>query len=389
MKKEYYPQLDSLRGFASIQVLIGHCLLAVPGLVFFKESKRPIQFIDHIINSPLHFFWSDGQAVILFFILSGFVLALPYYSTEKKEPNYVPFFFKRIVRLYLPCLVIICISLLFRFFIYTPNQTILAGSWVKMMWTHTIDKNFLVNLFILKPAFLDYVDRALWSLNPEIKLSLILPFFSLFIRRLSRLQSVGFIFLYVVLYHGLVRVGVQNFWPDFVTLYYLTYFLIGVLLCKYRILLKNLVNSSNHIVTFILLTIAIYLYTFQYSAWWIYQPLYKMGSKITDQLAAAGGLIILIFALSDRFIWLYNHKLSIYLGKLSFSIYLVHTIVITSLFYLLSQYLTPWLIVLFSFLLTFPASWVFYKTVEHPSALLSKWVYVTINNKFKKTKVEC
>jgi peptidoglycan/LPS O-acetylase OafA/YrhL len=385
MKKDYFPELDSLRGFAAMQVLFGHCLLAVPGWEFFKTTDKPGQLTEYIINSPLHFFWSDTQAVILFFVLSGFVLALPYYSEGKARPNYFPFFFKRIVRLYLPCVFIICISLLLRYIFFNPHMVIAAGGWVKKMWSYPINQEFLINIFLLKPSYLDHVDGPLWSLNPEIKLSLILPFFSLFLKKLSKFQSIGFLLGYIFIYHSLVKFNFQSIWPEFVTLYYLTYFLIGVILCKYRDNLINAANSAGRVVSILLLVFAIYLYTFQFSAWWLYQPLYNIGSKITDQLASIGGSIILVYAISDKFKWLFNHKFSIYLGKLSFSIYLVHTIIITSFFYLLFPQVQPGLIVIISFTLIFPLAWGFYMLFERPSASLSKKVYIFLNNKFVKS----
>jgi peptidoglycan/LPS O-acetylase OafA/YrhL len=385
MKKEYFPELDSLRGFAALQVLFGHCIIANSGLAFFKQPTKPSNFVEHFVNFPFHFFWSDSQAVILFFVLSGFVLALPYYSERKTEPRYFPFFFKRIIRLYLPCFFVICISLLMRYILYNPNIMIDAGEWVKRMWTYPINQEFLFNILILKPSYLDHVDGALWSLNPEIKLSLILPFFSLLIKKLSKVQSIGFLLVYVIIYHGLVRLHFQDFWPDFVTLYYLTYFLIGVILCKYRDELIKAADSTSQIATILLLILAVYLYTFQFSFWWLYEPLFNIGSKITDQLASIGGSIILIYAISNKFKRFYNHKFSIYLGKLSFSIYLIHTIVITSFFYLLSSYLQPWLIVIISFFTAFPIAWLFYVLIERPSASFSKKIYLLLNSKFVKS----
>jgi peptidoglycan/LPS O-acetylase OafA/YrhL len=384
MKKEYFPELDSLRGFAAMQVLFGHCLLAVPGWEFFKTTDKPTQTIEYFINSPLHFFWSDTQAVILFFVLSGFVLALPYYSERKSRPNYFPFFFKRLFRLYLPCLSILIISLVLRSFFYNPEIIIEAGGSVKKMWSYPINKELLINIILLQPSYLDHVDGPLWSLNPEIKLSLILPFFSIFWIKLTKIKSIGFLFLYVFIYHSLVKLNVQSIIPEFVTMYYLTYFLIGVILCKYRDKLMSLANSTGNFLTILLLFLAVYLYTFQFSSWWLYQPLYNIGNKISDQLASIGGSIILIFAISDKFKWLFNHKVSTYLGKLSFSIYLVHTIIITTLFYILTPHFKPWQIVSISFVLIFPFSWIFYTSVERPSALFSKKIYIFINNKFVK-----
>lgn len=385
MKKEYFPELDSLRGFAAMQVLFGHCLLAVPGWEFFKTTDKPSKTIEYFINSPLHFFWSDTQAVVLFFVLSGFVLALPYYSEKKSTPNYFPFFFKRIIRLYLPCIAALAISLLLRYLFYKPEIIIEAGVWTKKMWIYPINKELLLNVLLLQPSYLDHLDGPLWSLNPEIKLSLLLPFFSLFLKKLSKVKTVGFLILYVFIYHSLVKVNIQSIIPEFVTLYYLTYFLIGVVLCKYREELIGIANSTGNFLTISLLILAVFLYTFQFSFWWLYDPLYHVGSKISDQLASIGGAIILIYSISNKFKGLFNHKISLYLGKLSFSIYLVHTIVITSLFYILTPFFSAKEIVLFSFIIIFPLAWLFHILIERQSAVLSKKIHAFINSKLAKS----
>src|SRR5690349_15794432 len=110
MAKVRYHSLDSLRGIASLQVVIAHSLVAVPALesiVYNDPTRLPRDVVFFFINSPISFLWSDSAAVKVFFVLSGFVLSLPYYNAEKKHPYYPRFFIKRILRLYLPCLAII------------------------------------------------------------------------------------------------------------------------------------------------------------------------------------------------------------------------------------------------------------------------------------------
>lgn len=63
-----FDQIDSIRGLAALSVVISHLSLVIPNVYIVQKLK----------NTPLHIFWAGHEAVILFFILSGFVLALPY-----------------------------------------------------------------------------------------------------------------------------------------------------------------------------------------------------------------------------------------------------------------------------------------------------------------------
>lgn len=86
-------KLEALRGFAAVYVVFYH--LFASGLVFFK--------ID------FSFLFRFGQeAVILFFILSGFVI---YYSFEKaKNKSLKLFFTKRFLRIYIPLIIVFILN---------------------------------------------------------------------------------------------------------------------------------------------------------------------------------------------------------------------------------------------------------------------------------------
>ena len=88
-----YASLDALRGIASLMVLTHHCVLA--GLVpvppgFWTGLSR---------YTPLHLFVSGRPPVILFFVLSGFVLAI---SLNRPGTGYAAFAVRRLCRIYLP-----------------------------------------------------------------------------------------------------------------------------------------------------------------------------------------------------------------------------------------------------------------------------------------------
>lgn len=69
IKSLRFHELDGLRGLAALTVYFSHLI----GTFNFSSD-----YFTKVSNSPLHLFWHGEGAVQLFFILSGFVLTLPY-----------------------------------------------------------------------------------------------------------------------------------------------------------------------------------------------------------------------------------------------------------------------------------------------------------------------
>ncbi|SEL24483.1 acyltransferase family protein [Parapedobacter koreensis] len=118
MKKEIY-QLEAIRGFAALYVVFHHTLLDMD---FFKSSG-------------LSFLFRFGQeAVILFFLLSGFVIE--YSFSLSKDKTFTTYFFKRFNRIYIPL-----------FIVFITNYLLFKFSGIVV----SIDLNtFLGNLFMLQ-----------------------------------------------------------------------------------------------------------------------------------------------------------------------------------------------------------------------------------------------
>lgn len=386
MSKARYHSLDSLRGIASLQVVIGHCLVAIPafGWTVYEMKGTPVHDLKfYLAYSPLHFFWSATPAVFLFFVLSGFVLSLPYYGSENNSNNYLKFFVKRIVRLYLPCFVIIVISLLLKLLFYRQNALAAFDTWILDVWKKPIDAKMLVRSFLLIE---NTFDGALWTLPIEIKLSLILPFFIYFHKKLNKYLSVLPVVLFPVFYYFLNRTYVFKLWPDLWTIYYFTFFLIGSLICKHRRTIIAWINSLSTVSFFLILAIAICAYTYQYSFWWIPEKYLLRLKKAEHYLYALSGAVFIIFALSDRMKNMLNSKLFLFIGKISFSIYLIHEVVVVTLAYLLCSYFNINIIIAMGFTTSVLLAVVFYKYIELPSSVLAKKVSDYVSAIFQRNK---
>src|SRR5690349_6415685 len=89
-----FEKLEALRGFAAIYVVVYHVLMHV-------QLK--------VAGFDLLFFFRFGQeAVILFFLLSGFVIK---YSFERsKDKSFKSYFLKRFTRIFIPLLFVLVLS---------------------------------------------------------------------------------------------------------------------------------------------------------------------------------------------------------------------------------------------------------------------------------------
>lgn len=114
MEKGYIQSADSIRGIACLAVIFSHLALtffpALHGLPELSRNNDTQAYQLMIFNSPFSFFYSGGAAVYIFFVLSGIVLSRSYDGGRVNFKNLIPNVMKRYLRLMLPCLasVIIC-----------------------------------------------------------------------------------------------------------------------------------------------------------------------------------------------------------------------------------------------------------------------------------------
>src|SRR5262245_36856658 len=95
-----FASLDGLRGVAALVVVVHHSLLVSPMLAAAYYGGDITGALHRIaVYSPLHLLWGGKEAVVVFFVLSGFVLVMAMRSRSFDWASYFP---SRLLRLYLP-----------------------------------------------------------------------------------------------------------------------------------------------------------------------------------------------------------------------------------------------------------------------------------------------
>jgi peptidoglycan/LPS O-acetylase OafA/YrhL len=172
--RQRLSELDSLRGIAATMVSVNHFFLATNSTGKREDVLRTLG--DPLQNGP--------AAVVLFFLLSGFVLSLPVW--RGKPQSYSGFIVRRICRIYLPYLCGLALSVLGAS-IFASHKVSGLAQWFYSTWTGPVDWTLVLKhiLFIGPRYNVREFNFAFWTLIVEMRVSIILPFFLLLMRRLS------------------------------------------------------------------------------------------------------------------------------------------------------------------------------------------------------------
>ncbi|QWI40597.1 acyltransferase family protein [Bacillus mycoides] len=366
-----YKELDSLRGIAAIIVLLGHFLALFPIL-----GKKVMYSTFGAYFSIL---WQGHSAVIIFFVLSGFVLSLPFYKGT--EFNYLKYLIKRVCRIYIPYIVILFIAIGIKLGIHSKIGTIPGlvqwGSWnIEVSFNRVMD-----HILFLREFNSDAFIMVIWSLVHEMRISIVFPLIIFLLLRVNWKVSIGIaMFLSVIGYLLMKNIPSEFNMPVstnyFITLHYSSMFIIGALLAKNReYLVSKIINSK---VKYILLPLGLLFFSYPRILFMLLSKLigeidYDLYLIIIDWYICFGAVLIILSALSSK---LFSKLLLIkpvqFIGEISYSLYLVHPIVLLTTVHIFYGKISVPLILLISFLFTMVVSVLCYKFIEIPSIKIGR-----------------
>lgn len=348
-----FEEIDSLRGIAALSVVAAHMIS------LWGTSLAP--WFVNARNSPAGILLNALLAVYLFFIMSGFVLFLPYKKQGKRQP-YRTYITKRICRIYLPYLVALTLAATADYFWARaiPNVMPFNGGWVKpFSWT-SLGKHIL----FLGVFQADEFNVAFWSLVQEMRISLIYPLVALIVLRFSFLRA----FLLGLLLVSICGTGMvhSRHWY-LATGCYLGMFILGAALAQHFNMVLGWFKRSISI-RIIAAIFCVMLQTMEsklpprfFHPWWILPA------------SALQVVTVLILAMSTatfrRFLLLTPLR---WLGKVSYSLYLLHGTVLYSMVCLFWDRVNHPLLLFSAVAVSLILSEFFYRYVEVPSIALGR-----------------
>jgi len=374
--------LDGLRGVAALVVLGYHSLLISPtfGQLTFGLIPSPNAFWNAIMFSPLRLLIAGNQAVTVFFVLSGFVLTLQVRRAQRSGAwDWQRYYVRRMVRLFLPAagsvLFAIILSLAFH-----HDRTASASPWVQFYTYPDFHWTFPLNAIDLFDGIPDF-NSPLWSLKWEVLFSLLLP---LYVTLVSQRRRVVLIAL--ALAPAATIIGHASLVLPFV---YLPAFLVGAVLTV--VLLKPPGSATDHEtmddtsarpraprgwqrhLVWALVTVAALLLLILNAILpgYLPHPNRVVAAILSGSEVIGAGGIVIVAARWVAAIRLLESPPVAWLGRVSFSLYLVHAPILIACANLLS--FLPWQFAWGTgIVVALIAAQLFSRFVEQPSHHLSQ-----------------
>ncbi len=360
--------LDGLRGIAAILVLFHHSLLMLPDFANYEwnvpgaGAHGPIEWL--LLRTPMRLLWAGQERAILFFVLSGFVLAVPW--LDGKAAPYGRFLLGRFCRIYPPYLAAMALA--------AAGSILLGGHTLahatvyfnQLGWAFPARWAALPSaLTVMNDPSSQYMDEAVWSLVWEVRVALIFPLLMLPIVRWRNTGAVAVLAVLLGLQHlgdrliGPETTAVLNAPQD--TFYFAQYFILGAIVAANRSDIAAWFGRHSERYGWACLILGCLI------CWapWPHQHM---------RIVGAGAAIIIVSILGSAPLrrWMEKKPL-LWLGKQSYSLYLIHVPLVMVVAVAFAGRVPVWAVIGI-FPITLTLSQVFHRWVELPSvALAQRW----------------
>jgi peptidoglycan/LPS O-acetylase OafA/YrhL len=358
--------LDGIRGIAAFTVVLSHCYAT-----YSERLRFDVRFFDWpawmqpwpwLRFTPLHLLVSGVPAVMVFFVLSGFVLTLPF--IDRHPPGFPSYLIKRVCRIYLPFIAAILFSVIL-FCIVDPHSIpALSNEFNNESWSHPLTLHGIFgHLMMTGMKDEEMLDIPMWSLVHELRLSLIFPFLIALVRIEAGWAVVSAIALHVLSTFALFHVGEDSL-PGtlFATGQFVVCFVVGIALALHVPIwsrtLRNLPSFGR-----------LFLWIASFSA--LLCPATAFGMGRSAWIAGAAGLITLCLS-SPTAERLLSKQIPQWLGQVSYSLYLFHMPVLLTAVHALRDTVPQWAILSGVIAVSLCVAQLMFLYVERPSMRLSR-----------------
>ncbi|QIZ97878.1 MULTISPECIES: acyltransferase [unclassified Leifsonia] len=370
-----YRSLDGLRGVAALSVVLYHALLVVPAvsvLYIEKSDATPLTPEWWLFRTPLRLVMPGHEAVLIFFVLSGFVLTLPLLTHRQSPRRILAYYGRRILRLYVPVWGAVAFALLLA--VAVPRDPSVGSSWLATHLPPTFSAVWHDLVLVLGTSNLD---SPLWSLTWEVWFSLLLPVMFVLLK-VARVHDwwLGGIALLIALSavsrFPAVLDALPLSWLTGGMLQYLPVFGIGMIVASRRETITRLATRIRSWWPVIAGALLLMISPSLVPTGAVYTPV-SAALAAVSLIGVAGVVFIALEAPARRVL---ETRPVQWAGTRSFSVYLIHEpILVAAALVTRADAWLPWLFVALALLpVILLAAEGFYRVVERPSMLLSQRV---------------
>jgi peptidoglycan/LPS O-acetylase OafA/YrhL len=379
---EKITYLDGLRGIAAVNVMIMHFFIVLaPAIIYGNQIPSHFGNFELIFSStPLGLIGAGNFSVCIFFVLSGYVLTQKYFIMRSNNVI-ISSALRRYIRLLIPVLAAIVLS----FFLSSAGLFHYYAETV-MITANNNPANYWVNYWTFTPNIADAIVQAMWG-----------SFFvggDVYYDPVLWTMTIEFYGSMLVFAMALLFGPRRNRWTfylaaavAFFNSYYLA-FIIGMALADMFTNKTQVFKTSNKVTLSIIMFVGLFLGSYPVSTvtsdslYGFLNNGFFQTPKMVYHITGAG-MIMYVILNSQRLQRTFSSPVPVFLGKISYSLYLVHFMVISSFTCALFLALYPILAYgeavltscMLSLLLIVPLSYIFYKYLDTAGVELSKNVY--------------
>ena len=353
--------LDAVRGIAALQVVLTHCIDT-----FFPVRSFEQQWWSLPLRPLLG--GLDGRgSVIIFFVLSGFVLTIS--IMRDAYGNYASFVIKRLCRIYLPFAVVIIVFAAVSIAWPLPRLPGFMG-WFNWLWSTPLDGNEVLKYLALTNRLQDVdLDPPIWSLAYELRISLVFPFLALLVMPRPYLALVIGIAVSAGCLWSLRKLGFGEA-PFYVgtdlldsvilTFYFVIFFIAGIAMAAHLDDIKNRALRGNAV------KVGLALVAF-FAFYW---PAHSLAADFSYGVGACA--IIALSLASPTLVQFLERSPLQWCGRVSYSLYLIHLPLIVIGMHLLDGRVPPIVAIGVSILAALVLADISYRYLEIPAIELGR-----------------
>ncbi len=336
---------------------------------FWAQEVNPSSPALRFLTAQFFKFGSD--AVVLFFVLSGFVLSLP--AINGRPQTYFTFTVRRVFRIYLPYLAAIAVSVAGAYWLH---GMVTASAWFHQSWSEPVNWRLVgQHLLFIGVYDVNQFDNPIWSLVQEMRISLVFPALCWLVLRLKSRWSLAIAAALGAIALALTNAPIPDDWRVADSFEFAGFFVIGIFLAREKDRLGAWFVRCPWFARILIGVVCLWLYRFagiesECAAGLFFAGEFSSDWRWLTALGAGGIMIVSLNSASLKKILYWPPIRS--LGKMSYSLYLWHCVVLLYCVHLLYGRAPFGAILGLAFVLSMVVSWCSWRWIELPAIALGR-----------------